>query len=169
LFVRRPAVAKAIRQKIVSSTTVPLSANLRPAAGSDSIWALVDPIMSLIPGSAPFRKLKVSDLPPSWRIEPSAEMIAHVARIYGVEASRVSSRVVVELPDVRGAWGYRQWLAAQESAEDDLGITITSRADFAGRATQEERDRAAEEVVESLLVAGHPGASFNRVFLVDGN
>jgi len=124
---------------------------------------------SLIPGSTPFRKLKVNDLPPNWRIEPSADVIAHVARVYGVEPGRVSSKVVVELPDVRAAWAYRQWLEAQEVENDDLGITITSRADFAGRATQEERDEAAEVVVESLLVSGHPGPSFNRVFLVDGN
>ena len=124
---------------------------------------------SLMPGSALFRKLKVSDLPPNWRIEPSADDIALVAQVYGVEPGRVSSKVVVELPDVRAALTYRHWLQEQEVEVDDLGITISSRADFSGRATQEERDEAAEIVVESLLVAGHPGPSFNRVFLVDGN
>ena len=123
---------------------------------------------SVLPDSAPFRKLKVSDLPAAWRVEPSVEAIAHVAQLYGVDAGRISSKVVSELPDVRAGWIYRTWLAAQDVEDDDLGITITSRTDFAGKATQEERDDAAEAVVESLIVAGHPGASFSRVFLVDG-
>ena len=114
-------------------------------------------------GTAEFRLLTTSDLPPAWLIPVSTGALDFAALQMGLPSGTVRAAVVVELPDFPWAWNYQVWAQSQQVPEA-LPTMVVSHTEFRGQEAAG-RHAAASECLRSLLFSDKPAPFFARTFV----